>query len=483
MITIGNYYSEIVKRGLMKSKLPAALQKGWEFINKVSLKGDSWTAYETSDSIKKVVDLYISKLNEHLKPKAESKVSKTKQPTKKKVSTTKSSSARSKVKIDPKAEKVESYSWEHKFIKRFINMDGKAKTRNQIRLFINALQKAIREKRIDKNSKYAKEIMDIQDSLIRFHGRFKSDNQKEVVSYTEKTKGKYLTILGKQIELLSVKLIKSYINLQGKVIENKKAKNLHNRIANAINKGKLSKKDKYWDEVDSILKQLKTFVKKNPTSGILSIETKTLNGLESIVGCPCETESLNGIGNVPNDVIMSSVDVLKLNFKKLGFTGKWLDFIGNPARNFSMMIFGQPKFGKSILAISFASYLANNFGTVLYVAREEGIDDTLQEKLEKVAHPDLFVVGSLPEDLERFDFIFLDSINKLGMSPEEIDALRAKYPNKGFVSVFQTRKDGNFRGSQEFQHDVDVVVEVPERGRAIQFGRYNQGGELSIFEN
>lgn len=31
-------------------------------------------------------------------------------------------------------------------------------------------------------------------------------------------------------------------------------------------------------------------------------------------------------------------------------------------------------------------------------------------------------------------------------------------------------------------HDVDVVIEIPELGRAVQFGRFNQGGEMQIFE-
>jgi len=39
----------------------------------------------------------------------------------------------------------------------------------------------------------------------------------------------------------------------------------------------------------------------------------------------------------------------------------------------------------------------------------------------------------------------------------------------------------NFRGENSFQHDVDVVIEVPEKGRAVQFGRFNQGGDISIF--
>ena len=29
-----------------------------------------------------------------------------------------------------------------------------------------------------------------------------------------------------------------------------------------------------------------------------------------------------------------------------------------------------------------------------------------------------------------------------------------------------------------FQHDVDVVIEVPEKGRTVQMGRFNQGGQM-----
>lgn len=49
--------------------------------------------------------------------------------------------------------------------------------------------------------------------------------------------------------------------------------------------------------------------------------------------------------------------------------------------------------------------------------------------------------------------------------------------------VFQTTKDGNFRGSQASEHDVDAIIEVYEKGKARQSGRFNQGGEMDIFED
>jgi hypothetical protein len=56
-------------------------------------------------------------------------------------------------------------------------------------------------------------------------------------------------------------------------------------------------------------------------------------------------------------------------------------------------------------------------------------------------------------------------------------------PSKSFVFIFQSTKDGKFRGANTFQHDVDIVIEVPERGRAIQMGRFNQGGAIEIFDS
>ena len=72
-------------------------------------------------------------------------------------------------------------------------------------------------------------------------------------------------------------------------------------------------------------------------------------------------------------------------------------------------------------------------------------------------------------------------MNKLGLNPEDLNRLKAANPSKSFIFIFQATKDERFRGANTFQHDVDVVVEVPERGKAVQMGRFNQGGEMDIF--
>lgn len=485
MITIRNYKDQIKDI----KNLPASLSKAREFVDKISLEGSNWDVYHSSNTVKKTVDLFFEKLNAFVASKTPSIAKKKSIKAKPKAVKTKPKKKRKLSKSEEayeRAEKMELVSLELKFIRRFVRMHGRIKSRNHIRLFINALQKAIAERRVRKSSKYAKDIEDIQGYLINLHSRFRSDNEKIEVVIGESKRTHYLSLIGKQTELRSVKLLKSYINLQGKVIVNQKAKNLYNRIARAINSGKLSKSDKYFSKVEMVLDKLKSFVQKNPSQGMLSIPKKELNGLQGIVD-DCECKELNGFEDpkpvIPRNTIMASTDIVKLDFDKLGFKGKWLKLIGDPSKGFTAMIFGKPKMGKSYLSVDFAGYLARNHGTVLYVAREEGIDDTLQQKLKdkNVAHPDLFVSDYLPEDLGSYDFVFLDSVNKLGLSPESLESLTKRNPDTSFINIFQTTKQGAFRGGNEFQHDVDIVIEVPEKGQAVQFGRFNQGGEINIF--
>lgn len=190
-----------------------------------------------------------------------------------------------------------------------------------------------------------------------------------------------------------------------------------------------------------------------------------------------KSKPLNGVN------IMPSTDFAKLQFNTIGFKDRWLAFIGDPAPGFTAMVFGMPKMGKSYLCVDFAGYLARNHGKVLYVAKEEKLDKTLQDKLREkdVAHENLSVADGIPADLSPYHFIFLDSVNKLGLTPKDLEKLKASNKGKSFIYVFQATKAGKFKGNNEFQHDVDVVIEVPEIGKAVQYGRFNQGGETDIF--
>ncbi len=299
-------------------------------------------------------------------------------------------------------------STEVKFINRFLDFNDKILYKKTFEIFTDELQKAIEEKKITKKSPVAKDIMAIQQAVLKAFNTM--GNAKHFV-----------------LNPATVKRLKSIIE----------------------------KYENAYDDID-----------------------------ESYIKVKKKKMDLNGINNSSMQVnVMPSTDFTNLQFNAIGFKDKWLNFIGDPSPGFTAMVFGMPKMGKSYLCVDFAGYLARNHGKVLYVAKEEKLDATLQKKLKDkdVAHENLFVADALPSDLSVYDFIFLDSVNKIGLQPKDLDKLKADNKGKSFIYIFQATKGGKFKGNNEFQHDVDVVIEVPEQGKAIQFGRFNQGGELDIF--
>lgn len=479
MLTANNYNEQVAL--IDYTALPSNLQKGYDFVKKSTQNYSNWDVYYKSEKIKEAIDLYFSKVNEYVpklttpkvaspkkeaihkhekvvKPKAEKKVAETTKP-------------------EPAPHLTEKFDEEIKLIKRFVNLNGKQKTQEDIIRFINALQKAIVERKVRKTSIYAKEIEYIQNDLIMVYNRM---SHKTLYYIPDEKLAQLDSIVDGEKIYPSIQYIKKFLNLVGKKGIKQKATDLAKLMENAVAKKKVLPTDKYADKMNEAFKKLLSFID-SPTEKTIELESQELNGLQGIVdGCNCT--SLNDVdGTLP--VVMNSMEFANLEFNTIGLRGKWHNLIGDPSPNFTAMVFGKPKMGKSYLCIDFAGYMARNHGKVLYVAKEEGLDFTLQKKLndKDVKHPNLFVASSMPSDITPYDFIFLDSVNKLGLLPEDLTALKRKYPTKSFIYIFQTTKDGNFRGANSFQHDVDVVIEIPEQGKAVQFGRFNQGGEMGIF--
>lgn len=498
MINPENYLSKISSAEI--KAMPMPLQKGHEFLMKATSNATDWNTYHNSTAIRKTIQLYFERLAEFLatdkKLDKANKIKAARQQTDKEIM---QEAMRRQGLIDengkpikketakPKKEKqasvreqplwVERMPEEIRFIKRYVNLHDKTKTKEEILRFINSLQKAIIEKRIRKTSPYAEQIKYVQEKLIDVYNTMKSKTKLELKPETYEALKK---LAGGEKVMASISFIKRYIAMNGKSGMKEKAKQLLQQINRAMDKGRVSDNDPYITEIHELKKNLKAFTT-DKTIKTLEIEQATLNGLEGILGCACN--SLNGFDGKP--AIMNSMDFANMDFQTLGFRGKWRELIGDPSSNFTAMVYGKPKMGKSYLCVDFAGYLARNYGKVLYVAKEEGLDMTLQKKLndKNVAHPNLFVSSVLPDSLTAYDFIFLDSVNRLGLQPEDLNRLKFQNPSKSFIFIFQSTKDGNFRGANSFQHDVDVVIEVPEKGKAVQMGRFNQGGEINIFDS
>src|ERR1019366_4710575 len=130
MITTQNYYNEINHIGA--NTLPPALLKSHELVNKITQDGASWETYQANATIKRVIDLYLDKLNTfeaHQVTKPTETKSETNEPAAKKQAATKQAkpAKEKKVKVVKKKEDtaigVEAIEDELKFIKRFVLMD------------------------------------------------------------------------------------------------------------------------------------------------------------------------------------------------------------------------------------------------------------------------------------------------------------------------------------------------------------------------
>ena len=168
--------------------------------------------------------------------------------------------------------------------------------------------------------------------------------------------------------------------------------------------------------------------------------------------------------------------------ERLGFEGDWKDLFGNPTIGFNVMIKAPRKNGKSTLMLQFAEYLARNFGPTWYAAIEEGLFDTFTEKRQRlgIGHPDLRITNFFDQrEAGNYDFIVIDSVNRGNLKPQQVQALMNAFPHISFLLVFQQTKSGSHRGSEEFAHDVDYVVEVIDKV-AYSTGRTSPDGELAI---
>jgi len=185
--------------------------------------------------------------------------------------------------------------------------------------------------------------------------------------------------------------------------------------------------------------------------------------------------------------LLSAGDLENLDYPKFDFDDPYLEFIGRPAVGFHAIVFGLPKSGKSIWSLKFADYLANDFGRVLYVASEEGFKGTIKDKVSQfTTNRDDLIFGNfkgidkIRENISGFDFVFIDSLDYAKITVEEVEELKRENPDVSFITVKQVTKDGKFRGSQEFAHNCDILVEI-EKGIATQRGRFNPESEMQVF--
>ncbi len=188
-----------------------------------------------------------------------------------------------------------------------------------------------------------------------------------------------------------------------------------------------------------------------------------------------ENQSLSGV--------VSADQVGKLNFKKIALTGEYKKQLVRLFSDTQMMFWGMPGNGKTVWVLKFAQYLADKLALrVLYIAHEEWNRSTLTEKINEfsIGHKNLSVSKDLESlkisghSLSDFDAIFFDSINSIGMNLKAYKEFIEANPDKIYVLVVQSTKDGDFKGGQDWEHEVDIAGEICQRRLELRKNRLDK---------
>lgn len=377
--------------------------------------------------------------------------------------------------IESKKEPVASFPLEYSLLKRYIWLNDKkmsvarAHKSNNPEAILRAIQNAIGQKKIRKESKYANEIMTAQKQLIKL---LRDYDRKEITGSTIIGIDGYEACKAVVDSMRVDDISKISTNFISKVQEKENRKTEAQNILAKLNE--LNETGDNKELVASMKKSIQDYID-GKTDKVESIERQLRGVLGSI-----QKRGMRGLGSLVGDVpsednTISSEQLLKAKFETLPFTGRWESFFGEPSRNFKAMIYGRAGSGKSTFAIQFAKYLSKDLGLkVLYIASEEKFGHTLQEKVRRfnVANDNIAFADKLPLDITKYDVVFFDSVNDMKIEPAELMEMTA---NIASVGIFQCTKTGTFRGGEDFAHDVDIVVEVEDMVASTTKNRFQAG--------
>lgn len=281
MINKTNYYDRI--KVIDWNAVPASLKKIHETLIPDAAKSD-WSAYSNDGDVKRVVDKYFGYIAKFVPASnVDTPVSK-KAAVLPKQAKQASAPKEKKQKIAkvipelPEPKQVVYIPTATSFIKRYAALHGKIKTKDQILSLTHGLQKAITEQRIKSGDPAMREIEKMQSELIMLATTM-GDSAKIEIDARSLTHYKQIA-QGEEIRT-SVKLLKQFIQINGKAPDKVKAEKLGRKMAEAY--VEIPKEDPYRSELSAGTDALADYCNGNTkTVGIPEVSLRGLSGLAGI---------------------------------------------------------------------------------------------------------------------------------------------------------------------------------------------------------
>jgi len=114
------------------------------------------------------------------------------------------------------------------------------------------------------------------------------------------------------------------------------------RLQKAITEKRIRCTSDYARQIEYVQSRLISFYN-NMKSGTKTYEIPAVKLTE--LKEKCGLAGLNGLGNLPADTpnrVISAADFKNSSFNLMGFSGKWLQLVGDPSAPFKMMIWREP---------------------------------------------------------------------------------------------------------------------------------------------
>ena len=161
--------------------------------------------------------------------------------------------------------------------------------------------------------------------------------------------------------------------------------------------------------------------------------------------------------------------------KTLGFTGRWLDAMGDPEPYGSWIIWGASGNGKTRFAVQLVKYLMSFEGLrIAYNGLEEGMSETYRraiidtglqmEKQGRYVFWDGFNYEDMMERLKRKrspNVVVIDSLQYLNITYDQYKELVRKYPKKLFIWISHesgTEPKGGTAQSIKYNSNIKIRV-------------------------